>query len=384
MTITASNINIENIDLEYGRNSGITLRDCSNVSIRNCRIAHFDRSAVLANNVENVSVYGCDIFDLGDHAIFVSGGDLKTLIPSNNTIENNNIHDWGKINKSYSGAVRLSGVGGKIIHNKMYNAPHLAINLYGNDHLIAYNEIFEVLKESNDAGAVYTGKSWIQRGVTVRNNYFHDLKSNCGTDVFGVYFDDFFCGGSVESNVFENISGANAAAFKGGGRDTTVVNNMLINCNALYRGTSMLHGYMAKSDIDGYIEYITNNWRATSGYGLNSDVYSKAVYSKYPHIEDYDENNLINTINSKYSVMKNNVLYMTTHDRFWTHSGNYSAEVIERDSGWKLENSDTYSNNPGFVNILNGNYNLRKNNEIMKNNNDFKDIEFYKIGLYWE
>jgi len=42
-----------------------------------------------------------------------------------------------------------------VAHNLIHHAPHQAIALQGNDHVIEFNEIHHVCEESNDAGAIY-------------------------------------------------------------------------------------------------------------------------------------------------------------------------------------------------------------------------------------
>ncbi len=382
----ASYLQFENLSLECGRDSGLEIFNSNNIRIQSCIISNMKSNGIRARQSQTITVRGCDISNIGKYAVIVDGGNLYTLSASGNVVENNKIHAWGKEYKCYSVAVRASGVGAEIIHNKMFGAPHAAITMYGNDHYVGYNEIYDVLKETDDAGAIYIGKSWIQRGITVANNYIHDIKSTCSEgNLHGVYFDDFFCGGTVTKNVFEDICGNYASAFKGGGRDTAVTNNIVIRGNALYRGILLKYGYLQQyGSLDKYKEYLREIWESTEGYGLNSAQYNKDVYSKYPHIGDYDENDLVNTIDFKYSTMKNNFLYNVKCDRFWTHSGNYPQSETEAASGWSFTDSYSTSNNPGFVDVLNKNYNIKNNNTIQKNNREFDDVEFYKMGLYWE
>ena len=67
-------------------------------------------------------------------------------------------------------AVSLQGVGNRATCNLIDNAPHQAISFGGNEHLIEFNEIHSVCFESNDAGAIYSGRDWTMRGTVIRNN----------------------------------------------------------------------------------------------------------------------------------------------------------------------------------------------------------------------
>ena len=63
----------------------------------------------------------------------------------------------------YSQGVSIQGVGNRAAHNLIHNAPHNAIIFGGNDHVIEFNEIHDVVLESDDQGGVDMfgdGKHW--------------------------------------------------------------------------------------------------------------------------------------------------------------------------------------------------------------------------------
>jgi hypothetical protein len=98
----------------------------------------------------------------------------------------------------------------------------------GNDHVIEFNEMHSVCYESNDAGAIYTGRNWTMRGTVIRNNYLHHIHGFEGRGCVGVYLDDMFCGTEISGNLFYRVT---RAAFIGGGRDCLVKNNLFVDCN---------------------------------------------------------------------------------------------------------------------------------------------------------
>src|SRR4051812_7781241 len=57
----------------------------------------------------------------------------------------------------------------------MYSAPHAAMIVSGNDHLIELNDISRVCRETRDTGSIYMGRDWTQRGHTIRWNYIHHV-----------------------------------------------------------------------------------------------------------------------------------------------------------------------------------------------------------------
>jgi hypothetical protein len=128
----------------------------------------------------------------------------------------------------YTPAISLGGVGNRAAHNLIHDAPHMAIQFSGNDHVIELNEIHNVCLESNDAGAIYAGRDWTMRGTVIRHNYLHEITGFRDRGCVGVYLDDMFCGTTIYGNVFYKVT---RAAFIGGGRDCTVENNIFVDCD---------------------------------------------------------------------------------------------------------------------------------------------------------
>ena len=93
--------------------------------------------------------------------------------------------------------------------------------------MIEFNEIHNVCYESNDAGAIYTGRNWTMRGTVIRNNYLHHISGFEGRGCVGVYLDDMFCGTEISGNLFYRVT---RAAMIGGGRDCLVKNNLFVDC----------------------------------------------------------------------------------------------------------------------------------------------------------
>jgi hypothetical protein len=127
----------------------------------------------------------------------------------------------------YRPGVFLSGVGLRASHNLIHDAPHSAILFGGNDHVIEYNEIHNVCRESHDCGAIYAGRSWTLRGHVIRFNYLHHLCGKDGGPCNGIYLDDLFSSAAVQSNVFFQVL---RPVFIGGGRDNVIENNVFVDC----------------------------------------------------------------------------------------------------------------------------------------------------------
>jgi hypothetical protein len=85
-------------------------------------------------------VVSCDIYDTGEYGIILGGGDRKMLAPGRNYAVNNDIHHFGRWVRTYRPAVFLYGVGNRVAHNRMHDAPHTAL-FWGNDRP-EFNEVY--------------------------------------------------------------------------------------------------------------------------------------------------------------------------------------------------------------------------------------------------
>ena len=206
---------------------GMVVQGGTNNAVLGCRIANTGQDGVQLNGGTMNRVQSCDVENTGSTGIAVNGGDRKTLTPAGNTAENNHIHHFGRLSRTYAGAVSLQGVGNIVRNNKMHDGPHLAVAYGGNENRIERNEIYDVLLETSDAGALYTGRDWTTQGNVITENFFHDLGVPDVNGTMAVYLDDCDSGDTIERNVFYR---AKRAVFIGGGRDNIVRSNLFIEC----------------------------------------------------------------------------------------------------------------------------------------------------------
>jgi hypothetical protein len=183
--------------------------------------------AVFVDGGYHHGVVDCDIHDMGMGAIFLRGGDRRTLTPGSHYAENNDIHTYSCWLRTGQYAVIMEGVGHRMAHNLIYDSPFEGVTLRGNDNIIEYNEFHDLMKETGDAGAIHVGRDWTMQGNIIRYNYFHDLKGPGLHGVMGVYLDDWASGFTVTGNLFYR---AGRATMIGGGRFNTVTRNIYAEC----------------------------------------------------------------------------------------------------------------------------------------------------------
>ncbi len=229
----ASHITFQNIAFAYARGDMVSVFGGEDVQFRQCAFYGGGSHALAVEGWSNV-IEGNHFRDIGDSVIGVEGGDRDNLIPGENSVANNHIHDYARTSRMGTMAAWIEGVGNDVSHNLIHDAAHMAMRYWGNDHLISYNEIYNVCAQADDAGAIYTGRDYTTRGTLIKHNFIHDIQSSLNPvlygdllkeDVHGIYFDDAASATTAEGNILYNIQGVDIMI--GGGRDNLALHNIL-------------------------------------------------------------------------------------------------------------------------------------------------------------
>jgi hypothetical protein len=376
-------LTIQGMVLEGCRETVVKMQDCNNNLLVGCTIRNAGDWGVDINGGVHNGVIGCDIYGVGGGGISIDAGDRKTLLAAGCFADNNDIHDIARIKRVYYPGISLRGVGNRATHNLIAHLPHMAIYFDGNDHLMEYNEIFDVCYESNDAGAIYAGRNWTMRGNIIRYNYLHDISGFEGKGCVGVYLDDAFSSADVIGNVFNKVT---RAMMIGGGRDNNVINNIFIDCVPSLHVDARGMGWMHDSP-EAWIKEAKEKGTIL-GIAYNQPPYS----TRYPK--------LVNILNDepqapKGNVISHNICVGGNWDKasgFWKMSIEDKARpyltmkdnVVALDSGVQDSLSKSFViTNPLFVNQKNpeqGKFQLDADSPALKRG--FEQIPFDKIGLY--
>ncbi|MBI2480964.1 MAG: right-handed parallel beta-helix repeat-containing protein [Planctomycetia bacterium] len=283
-----SHVVFRGFTLEACRGTAVTLGGGSGCRIESCVIRNTGHRAVQVAEGSEHEVYGCDVYHTGEGGISMSGGLRPTLTPANHNAENNHVHHYSRRARTYKSAVSVSGVGSRIAHNLIHDGPHMALSAGGNDHVLDYNEIHNVVEDSGDAGAYYVGRDWTQRGNVLRHNYWHDIVGSTGYGGMTIYLDDQHCGHAIHGNLFERCM---QSVFIGGGDDNLVTNNVFLDCWKSAHLDNRGVGWQKKA---------TDDPRDTLRTQLRSMPYTNALWrSRYP--------TLVNILDDDPGVPKRNV-----------------------------------------------------------------------------
>ncbi len=259
--------------VEATRGDAISVANGSHVLITGCTIRNTGGKAIDISGGDNCTVSDCEVYNTGKGGISISGGNRVTISPAHHQVLRCRVHDYGRIARMHSAGVGVYGVGNRVANCVIHDAPHQAIGFGGNNNLFEYNEIYRVCTESNDAGAIYSGRDWTMLDNVVRYNYFHDIRGFENKGCVGVYLDDFFSGTTVYGNVFKNVS---RAAMVGGGNYNTIENNLFIDCNPCIHLDARGEGW-AKNYFDGTYPDLVPKMQAVN--------YRSKYYAKYKWLQ---------------------------------------------------------------------------------------------------
>ena len=343
-------ITFKNIRFEMSAGKGLQIINSSNITVDNCEVHGCARDGIIIDGGVDNTISACDLYDMGRGGIIVYGGNRETLEKSRFIIDNCHIHHLSRIDRTYTPGIWVDGVGTKITHCKIHDVPSSAMRINGNDHVIEYNEIYDVVRESDDQGAIDMWGDPTYRGNVFKFNYIHDvgsdeIKAPCGRA--GIRFDDAISGNLVYGNIFRNCSDGRFGAIQiHGGQNNLIQNNMFIQCSA---GISF-----SPWSSEHWVDFLK---KSHDFLERNMEIY----IAHYPELKRLEEDLNKNT------VIQNIFLQCDSTTL------RQPKEAIVKD------NIETHEN-PELVDLERDNYSMKNYSKELKKIR-FNPIPFEKIGL---
>lgn len=362
----ASHVRLQGLILEGCRGDAFAVSDGMDNVLSECVIRNCGGKAGLLAGVHN-RVERCHVHDLGQGGVYIEGGDRRTLTAACNRVEDCDIHDFARLNPCYHPGVYLSGVGHRVRHNHIHNAPHNAILAGGNDHLVEFNEIDRVCLDTSDTGAFYIGRNMSMRGIMLRHNYFHHIGSGLHLGESAIYFDDGALGSAVGNVFFKAGTVGHArmgAIFIHMGKDVLIENNLFIDCE-LAVGTlpcgrqqwvAYIHGQMPGMDY-------VRKWLFE-----DVDITAPPYTTQYPEVKEIEEYPDRNTI-------RRNVAYQCK-DFLSINRCRQGNESFQPEMSANLL---TYVD-PGLVDMEKEDFRLRPDSRVFRIIAGFQPIPMERIG----
>ena len=374
----ASNITLKNLKLDTMRAGAVRISGTDNFIVENCEVSGTGTNGIYLNGT-NCSVRNSLVHDIGSTGISMNGGDYENAVSSNNEVTNNHVYKAAQIERSYQSGILVGykAVGVKVSHNKVHDMPHAAMIVYGPNHTIEYNEIYDAVKEFHDMDAIYLNVyqyPW-ERNVIIRRNYIHDLGHEMFTErqmnVAGIRSDNNGNGLQVKENVFCNIGYQNANGIRGvcaQGIENVVTNNIFIDTSGTYEGA---HTYNpdAKWNLESEsVKAIYEQWKLYSP--KYSEQNPEVAHFFDHHFAAYAKNNIF-----KGNVIVNIKFPLGLANGAAAKDGYYAAEQLVDASDNLVTESD-----PGFEDYSGGNFKLKKDSDVYSRIDGFPEIDFENMG----
>ncbi len=339
-----------------GSSSAIVVNGGRNNRIVNCTVRNCAGSGITVDGGTGTGVVACHLSNLGRRGITLKGGSRATLRSCGHFARDNHIHHFARLVRTYQPAAALNGVGCILSHNLIHDAPHAAVLFGGNNHTIEFNHIRRVCMDTDDAGAIYNGRDWSQRGTVIRYNFIHDLGGGDHIGNQGVYLDDMLCGTTIYGNVFCRMG---RAIMIGGGRDNVVKNNLVLDCRVSVHVDARGLGWAA--------------YHARRPDGTLPTRLRRVPYQKEPWVDRYPK--LVNILDEKPAAPAGNVV---TGNVFWRCKKTELAKQAVKLG--TIEGNVTTDADLRFADYGKLDLRLKKDSPVFEKLPGFKPIPFEKIG----
>ena len=298
--ITGSeNITFEGIEFYGSRFDNIIYASgSSGIQFKNCTIhAGSEFGMTLSNG--DILIENCNVYDVGGSGIVVAGAipvGYDTSVGSKIVVRNNHVYNYAQnpTANTYTMGINLNNLSGSAtidgnsykykafgctIENNLVHASKFAggVRIAGLNHTVARNELYNMMQSTEDAGAMYAGRSIVEFGNNFTENYLHDfyITENPRYSSMGIYWDDFMSGQTATRNIIvgPGTQYTKMLAVRTIGYDNEMKNNTFVS---IYSGA----GLSGRSP---------SNWTSqNSEWGLYNALLSNS-YFPASSFERYDD-----------------------------------------------------------------------------------------------
>ncbi len=288
-------LNIYNCEFTHISNRALQYKATMNYS--GSPLAHVANYNDAAKNCE---VRNNRFINIGASAIYFAGGERETLSNGNNVIANNYVYNASNKQRCNANIV-ISGAYNYAVNNEAHMGTFHALNHGGNENVIAYNEFYNMLRDTGDCGVIYNGRQLSSRGTEIAYNYLHDYKhldKRTKLSGVGVYLDDRLSGISIHHNIlFANGIGESTSGIQnGGGHHNKVTYNTIIDTDAsITRTNRFIEDYLNNEQCTAFNEIIrisgmddTNQVLLDGGKYKTYDMIGRNdfFFERYPEMND--------------------------------------------------------------------------------------------------
>ena len=284
-------VNFEGLTFERGYCDGIRSYNSDHVIVRNCVMRDLAGAGIYSDNGRYALFEDNTIYNTGMHNIYYnftdSQSDKDNIVHTGTVISNNHCYNGANHGIGMSAAnISFSGIGTVVENNTVHRGINSGIIGTGPECVVRYNEIYNMVRESADAGAYYMGRTWTNYGTDFSYNYIHDLgdrEFDAANLVDCVFWDDAASGQTARYNImWPNSKTRTYGVISGGGRDNDISYNIIVDSD---QSIGMQDRTTYLTDVKtGYFDGVAYK-------GLEAAVATSTPYNrKYPQmLKTYQE-----------------------------------------------------------------------------------------------
>jgi len=354
-----------------------------NCAVEDNTVAHTGKHGInIAVRARNIKVIGNEIYDTGATAlkigrnIFVGETESIQIPNGGNTVSDNKIHDFATIFYSQVGILMAEGDNNTVSHNVVYDGPGMGIftgiwpdfgTNWGNNNIIEYNEVYNVMKGMNDGAAIYN--AGYRPGTKIRHNVVHDILLTRfhlhNSRIWGIYLDAGSQGIEVSNNlVYRSQTGS---LFLHRNVGNVITNNIFVD--GISKNQIWVVGDLWQSIMPHDNEITCNIVYYTGGAKLFS-----TDLSDLPPSRSFTSSSS-SFKNSDYNLFWNPDLSIRTNTSLWNIDEWRQVYGFDKNS---LVTDPLFKNYSSTADYKKGNFDLLPNSPAFSLG--FKSIDFSQVG----
>lgn len=300
------------------------------------------------NGCINIKITNSSFTNIGRNPISIrqSGGRDK-LENGNTLVENCYFSNVNTVSGS-GASIYVEGVRDTVRNNTIHNANY-GINFLGIESEFYNNEIYNIQRYLSDAGGIYTGRNFMNRGNKIYHNYVRDVSNtdpHMNTNYNRhVYLDDADCGTSVYGNIF--VGKASGSVAVNGGQDNHVYENVFVNTEKALLVNSWTMN--AQERIDRYkaqAEAALKNPNYSKWY----EIYQKGASDEYAGLPAFNEVYGNAVLNGEVEISAENLTNGTIYDNISVDLASFSDY---ENGDYRIVDKELLSKYPGLPNVSN-------------------------------
>ena len=281
------------LTFDGGFGGAVSIHDSDSILLADTTVKRFGKTAVEMIGGSDCGCYHTELNTLGFGGFVLKGGDRKTLTDSGYYLSHCKVFNFSRIKRTYAPAILAEGCGMKFEHCEFAESSSSAARLEGNEMLMEYCHLHDLVRESDDQGGIDVYYNPSYRGNIIRYNLWENIVGGTHCGAAGVRLDDMISGFRICGNVFVHCGAVNFGAIQiHGGKDNLVENNIFLDCRAAVSFSHWGERYTRAFSDPESPDYKAMRQKCYEDVDITSELWQK----RYPELAKIAEDPNVNTV----------------------------------------------------------------------------------------